>query len=113
MMLWPASTKTSSQSPWKIGKSFAWNNFLLARHYSPKVMRLVAITLGFMKKNLSWCFDLTFSSGPAGYDASAICFYKALKVYPAPAELVMVYQKTIPPEVFTLVMGMLSMDVSI
>lgn len=43
---------------------------------------------------------------------AAICFYKALKVYPAPAELVMVYQKTIPPEVFTLVMGMLSMDVS-
>lgn len=42
---------------------------------------------------------------------AAICFYKALKVYPAPAELVMVYQKTIPPEVFTLVMGMLSMDV--
>jgi import receptor subunit TOM20 len=44
---------------------------------------------------------------------AAICFYKALKVYPAPAELVMVYQKTIPPEVFTLVMGMLSMDVSL
>lgn len=43
---------------------------------------------------------------------AAICFYKALKVYPAPAELVMVYQKTIPQEVFTLVMGMLSMDVS-
>lgn len=44
---------------------------------------------------------------------AAICFYKALKVYPAPAELVMVYQKTIPPEVFTLVMGMLSMDVGV
>ncbi|KAF8988618.1 hypothetical protein BGZ52_006674 [Haplosporangium bisporale] len=55
--------------------------------------------------------EALFTQGPAGYDASAICFYKALKVYPAPAELVMVYQKTIPPEVFTLVMGMLSMDV--
>lgn len=64
-------------------------------------------------ESLQWCFDLTVSSGPAGYDASAICFYKALKVYPAPAELVMVYQKTIPPEVFTLVMGMLSMDVGV
>ena len=53
------------------------------------------------------------SVGPEGYDMAAICFYKALKVYPAPAELVMVYQKTIPPEVFTLVMGMLSMDVSV
>lgn len=49
--------------------------------------------------------------GPENYDMAAICFYKALKVYPAPAELVMVYQKTIPQEVFTLVMGMLSMDV--
>jgi import receptor subunit TOM20 len=35
-----------------------------------------------------------------------------LKVYPAPAELVMVFQKTIPSEVFTVVMGMLSKDVS-
>ncbi|KAG0346913.1 hypothetical protein BG004_000554 [Podila humilis] len=55
--------------------------------------------------------EALFTQGPDGYDASAVCFYKALKVYPAPAELVMVYQKTIPPEVFTLVMGMLSMDV--
>ncbi|KAG0366480.1 hypothetical protein BGZ54_005286 [Gamsiella multidivaricata] len=55
--------------------------------------------------------EALFTQGPEGYDMAAICFYKALKVYPAPAELVMVYQKTIPPEVFTLVMGMLSMDV--
>ncbi|KAG0379493.1 hypothetical protein BGX24_000233, partial [Mortierella sp. AD032] len=55
--------------------------------------------------------EALFTRGPEGYDMAAICFYKALKVYPAPAELVMVYQKTIPPEVFTLVMGMLSMDV--
>lgn len=52
------------------------------------------------------------SLGPEGYEMAAVCFFKALKVYPAPAELVMVYQKTIPPEVFTLVMSMLSMDVS-
>ncbi|KAF9561202.1 hypothetical protein EC968_005829 [Mortierella alpina] len=55
--------------------------------------------------------EALFTSGPDNYDMAAICFYKALKVYPAPAELVMVYQKTIPQEVFTLVMGMLSMDV--
>ncbi|KAF9429826.1 hypothetical protein BGZ94_009354 [Podila epigama] len=55
--------------------------------------------------------EALFNQGAEGYDAAAVCFYKALKVYPAPAELVMVYQKTIPPEVFTLVMGMLSMDV--
>ncbi|KAF9205275.1 hypothetical protein BGZ49_004250 [Haplosporangium sp. Z 27] len=55
--------------------------------------------------------EALFTRGPEGYDMAAICFYKALKVYPAPSELVMVYQKTIPPEVFTLVMGLLSMDV--
>ncbi|KAF9963227.1 hypothetical protein BGZ65_005067 [Modicella reniformis] len=55
--------------------------------------------------------EALFTQGPEHYAQAAICFFKALKVYPAPAELVMVYQKTIPPEVFTLVMGMLSKDV--
>ncbi|KAG0033996.1 hypothetical protein BGZ81_006508 [Podila clonocystis] len=55
--------------------------------------------------------EALFTRGPEGYEMAAVCFFKALKVYPAPAELVMVYQKTIPPEVFTLVMSMLSMDV--
>ncbi|KAI7819853.1 MAS20 protein import receptor-domain-containing protein [Gamsiella multidivaricata] len=55
--------------------------------------------------------EALFTQGPTKFGQAAICFYKALKVYPAPAELVMVYQKTIPPEVFTLVMGMLSKDV--
>ncbi|KAF9208923.1 hypothetical protein BGZ49_007129 [Haplosporangium sp. Z 27] len=55
--------------------------------------------------------EALFTQGPQNYGSAAICFYKALKVYPAPAELVMVYQKTIPPEVFTVVMGMLSKDV--
>ncbi|KAF9974376.1 hypothetical protein BGZ73_002227 [Actinomortierella ambigua] len=55
--------------------------------------------------------EALFTRGPEGYEMAAICFYKALKVYPSPAELVMVYQKTVPPEVFTLVMEMLSIDV--
>ncbi|KAF9986981.1 hypothetical protein BGZ65_005488 [Modicella reniformis] len=52
-----------------------------------------------------------FNQGSDGFPRAAICFYKALKVYPAPADLIMVYQKTIPPDVFTLVMNMLSTDV--
>ncbi|KAK3813404.1 MAG: MAS20 protein import receptor-domain-containing protein [Benniella sp.] len=55
--------------------------------------------------------EALLSRGPEAYGIAAICFYKALKVYQAPTELVMVYQKTIPPEVFTVVMGMLSKDV--
>lgn len=49
--------------------------------------------------------------GPDAFAQAAICFYKALKVYQAPSELIVVYQKTIPPELFAIVMGMLTRDV--
>ncbi|KAI9223194.1 hypothetical protein BC828DRAFT_403370 [Blastocladiella britannica] len=42
--------------------------------------------------------------GPQFYEVAATCFYKALKVYPAPAELVMLYQRTVAPPVFELIM---------
>ncbi|KAK4704755.1 hypothetical protein P7C70_g1452, partial [Phenoliferia sp. Uapishka_3] len=48
---------------------------------------------------------------PEHYVASAISFYRALKVYPAPHELIMIYQKTQPPIVFDLVMELISLDV--
>lgn len=38
-------------------------------------------------------------------------FYKALKVYPAPMELLMIYQKTIPEPVFKLVVNILQIEV--
>lgn len=49
---------------------------------------------------------------PEFYVASAISFYKALKVYPAPQELLMIYQKTQPPAVFDLVMELISLDLN-
>ncbi|ORX97977.1 MAS20-domain-containing protein [Basidiobolus meristosporus CBS 931.73] len=48
--------------------------------------------------------------GEQGYDEAAVCFFKALKVYPSPIELVMIYQKTVPEPVFNLVMGMMSLE---
>ncbi|KAL8287309.1 hypothetical protein RQP46_003761 [Phenoliferia psychrophenolica] len=48
---------------------------------------------------------------PEHYVSSAISFYRALKVYPAPHELIMIYQKTQPPLVFDLVMEMITLDV--
>ena len=42
--------------------------------------------------------------------AAAISFYKALKVYPAPTELIMIYQKTQPPQVFELVMELIQLE---
>lgn len=52
-----------------------------------------------------------FAVGESGYHDAALCFYKALKVYPNPVELIMIYQKTIPEAVFTLVYEMMSIEV--
>ncbi|KIY51648.1 MAS20-domain-containing protein [Fistulina hepatica ATCC 64428] len=38
--------------------------------------------------------------GPSFYLQSALCFYRALSVYPAPLELIVIYQKTLQPPVF-------------
>ncbi|CAG8558119.1 10283_t:CDS:2 [Acaulospora morrowiae] len=52
-----------------------------------------------------------FGSGEDHYLDAALCFYKALKVYPNPVELIMIYQKTIPEAVFTCVYEMMSLEV--
>lgn len=46
------------------------------------------------------------------YDEAVIPFYKALKVYPDPNELLMIYQKTIPQPVFEIVVKALAIEVS-
>jgi len=51
------------------------------------------------------------SLGEPGYLDAALCFYKALKVYPNPVELIMIYQKTVPEAVFNLVYEMMSIEV--
>ena len=38
--------------------------------------------------------------GPSQYLPAAIAFFKAIKVYPNPVELIMIYQKTVPEPVF-------------
>ncbi|KAI8637230.1 mitochondrial outer membrane translocase complex, subunit Tom20 domain-containing protein [Parasitella parasitica] len=48
--------------------------------------------------------------GPAYYDEAVLPFYKALKVYPAPMELVMIYQKTIPEPVFSTITTILAIE---
>ncbi|ORZ33816.1 hypothetical protein BCR44DRAFT_1191285 [Catenaria anguillulae PL171] len=49
--------------------------------------------------------------GPQFFDIAATCFYKALKVYPAPAELVMLYQRTVAEPIFQLVMAKIADEV--
>ncbi|ORY85610.1 mitochondrial outer membrane translocase complex, subunit Tom20 domain-containing protein [Protomyces lactucae-debilis] len=43
------------------------------------------------------------------YDA-AICFYRALKMYPQPEELTRIYAQTIPPHVFEVVLKLVKLD---
>src|ERR1700733_6712106 len=40
------------------------------------------------------------STGPEFNLQAALCFYRALRVYPSPVELIVIYQKTVPDDVF-------------
>lgn len=39
-------------------------------------------------------------AGPSFALTAALAFYRALRVYPSPVELIMIYQRTVPEEVF-------------
>ncbi|KDQ64301.1 hypothetical protein JAAARDRAFT_187641 [Jaapia argillacea MUCL 33604] len=52
------------------------------------------------------------AQGPVFNLPAALCFYRALRVYPSPVELIVIYQKTVPEPVFKIVMEMTNMDVS-
>lgn len=41
---------------------------------------------------------------------SALAFYKALKVYPQPKDLISIYDKTVPKEVLEVLAEMVAMD---
>lgn len=44
---------------------------------------------------------------------AALCFYKALKVYPQPKDLVNIYDKTVPKPVIDILAEMIAVDPSI
>ncbi|KXN89449.1 Mitochondrial import receptor subunit tom20 [Leucoagaricus sp. SymC.cos] len=52
------------------------------------------------------------AQGSAFYLPAAIAFYKALRVYPSPVELIVIYQKTVPEPLFKLIIDLTNMDVS-
>ena len=41
---------------------------------------------------------------------AALCFYKALKVYPQPKDLIGIYDKTVPKEVLEILADIVVMD---
>ncbi|KAF4619887.1 hypothetical protein D9613_004960 [Agrocybe pediades] len=52
------------------------------------------------------------AQGPKFYLPAATAFFRALRVYPAPVELIVIYEKTIIPPVFKLIMELSQLDVS-
>ncbi|RKP24728.1 MAS20 protein import receptor-domain-containing protein, partial [Syncephalis pseudoplumigaleata] len=48
--------------------------------------------------------------GQAAYEDAAVHFYRAFRVYPSPMELLMILQKTLPNELFQIVMGMMQLE---
>lgn len=48
--------------------------------------------------------------GPSFYQDAVLPFYLALKVYPAPLELIMIYQKTIPEPIFQILVTIMAKE---
>lgn len=53
-----------------------------------------------------------FAMGADRYLDAAAAFFKALKVYPQPVELIMIYQKAVPKEVFDTIMRIVSKEIA-
>ncbi|KAF8204688.1 MAS20-domain-containing protein [Pholiota molesta] len=49
--------------------------------------------------------------GPSSYLPAAMAFFRALRVYPSPVELIVIYEKTIIEPVFKLIMDLTQLDV--
>ncbi|THV08202.1 MAS20-domain-containing protein [Dendrothele bispora CBS 962.96] len=49
--------------------------------------------------------------GPNFHLPAALAFYRALRVYPSPVELMVIYQKTVPEPIFKLVIELTNLDV--
>jgi import receptor subunit TOM20 len=47
----------------------------------------------------------------ARQDDSVVHFYKALKVYPVPLELIMIYQQSLPEQVFRILVNLMALEV--
>lgn len=75
-------------------------------------MKLCAVKVGLVIVRVDKAVVLISRDlGPEQYENAILPFYKALKVYPAPMELVMIYQKTVPEPVFTTIVNILAIEV--
>lgn len=56
---------------------------------------------------------LTKSSVDSDQIEAALCFYRALKVYPQPRELIGIYDKTVPKPIIDILVEMIAADPNI
>ncbi|KAH9006787.1 MAS20-domain-containing protein [Lactarius hatsudake] len=52
------------------------------------------------------------AQGPDFAIEAALAFFRALRVYPSPVELIMIFQNTVPEPIFKMVLEMMRLDVS-
>lgn len=57
--------------------------------------------------------EMLAAQGPEHHLQAAAAFFKALKAYPSPMELLMIYQQAVPPEVLAYIRKMISLDQSL
>ncbi|MCO5566173.1 hypothetical protein L7F22_019849 [Adiantum nelumboides] len=57
--------------------------------------------------------EMLAAQGPEHHLQAAAAFFKALKAYPSPMELLMIYQQAVPPEVMAYIRKMVSLDQSL
>lgn len=57
-------------------------------------------------------FFFLFATGSNNVEA-ALAFYKALKVYPQPKDLISIYDKTVPKECLEILAEMVAMDTTL
>lgn len=71
-------------------------------------MASASLDLSFMEQVSTG--EALIAMGPANYIAAATAFFKAIKIYPSPVELIMIYQKATPEEVFDIIIKMVGKD---
>jgi len=56
--------------------------------------------------------EVLCAKGPDFAIEAALAFFRALRVYPSPVELIMIFQNTVPEPIFKIVLEMMRLDVS-
>ena len=72
-----------------------------------------------IKSNDDWLWisglltEMPFVATGSNHVEAALAFYKALKVYPQPKDLISIYDKTVPKECLEILAEMVAMDSSL